>query len=141
MKKGVLIALITGGVILLLIVGFFILTNKGGDTSPEQNANANANSTQMVDCGQITNPSCFSNRMSSCLPVTAKMIATDGTTTIEMTVLGLENNTCHFQRKLNNVLNLDCYFPSGALSWDLIDQSFGNDKGLQSIIDNSCTNV
>jgi len=79
--------------------------------------------------------------MSSCLPVTGKMTGSDGTTSIEMTVLGIENDTCHFQRKINNVLNLDCYFPSGTLNWDLIDQTFGNDKGLQSVVDDSCTNV
>jgi hypothetical protein len=134
MKKGVLIGIIAGAV-LILVVGFFILTNNKG--TQEQNTDPN----QMVDCGTMTDPSCFSNRMSSCLPVSGKMIATDGSTVIEMTVIGLENNTCHFQRKLNNVLNLDCYFPSGTLSWDLIDQTFGNEKGLQAVVDNSCRNI
>jgi len=136
MKKGVLITLIIAGVILVLIVGFFIFANKG-DNSSQQNVDSN----QMIDCGTMTDPSCFSNRMSSCLPVAGKMVATDGSTVIEMTIIGLENNTCHFQRKLNNVLNLDCYFPSGVLNWDLIDQTFGNDKGLQSVVDSSCKTV
>ncbi len=134
MKKGVLIALIIAGVILVVIVGFLILTR--GNNSQE-----NTDPNQMVDCGIMTNPSCLSNRMSSCLPVTGKMTATDGTTSIDLTILGTVNETCHFQRKINNILNMDCYFPSGALNWDLIDQTFGNDKGLQQIVDDSCTNV
>ena len=135
MKKGVLIALIIVGVILIVVIGFIILTS--GNNSQEQNTDPN----QTVDCGKMTNPTCFSNRMSSCLPVTAEMTATDGTTRIDLTILGSVNETCHFQRKISGVLNLDCYFPNGALNWDLIDQTFGNDKGLQSIVDDSCTNV
>ncbi len=136
MKKGVLITLIVVGVVLVLIVGFFMFANNGNNSS-EQGVDTD----KMVDCGMMTNPSCFSNRMQNCLPVTTELTATDGTTKIDLTILGFVNETCHFQRKVSNVLNLDCYFPSGALNWDLVDQTFGNDKGLQSIVDSSCTNV
>ena len=135
MKKGVLIAIIIGSVLLVFVAGFIILTS--GNNSPNGNTDPN----QMVDCGKMTNPTCFSNRMTDCLPVTAEMTATDGTTRIDLTILGVENEKCHFQRKINNVLNMDCYFPTGSLNWDLIDQMFGNDKGMQSVIDSSCTNV
>jgi hypothetical protein len=135
MKKGILIGVIVG-VLLVLIAGFFILTNNG-NSSQDENADPN----QMVDCGMIQNPSCFSNRMTTCLPVTAKMMGSDGVTSIDMTILGYENETCHFQRKINNVLDLNCYFPKGNLTWDLIDQVFGNDRGLQNIVDDSCKNV
>ena len=93
---------------------------------------------QMVDCGKMEDPGCFMNRMNGCLPVTARMTASDGSTEIEMIILGVENETCHFQRKLNNVLNLNCYFPKGTMNWDTIDQTFGNDKGLQNVVDAAC---
>jgi len=62
---------------------------------------------------------------------------TEGTE-IEITVLGEENGKCHFQRKVKGTVNLECYFPMDNLSWDLIDQTFGNEKGLQDVIDESC---
>lgn len=134
MKRGVLIALIAG-ILLVLIGGFFVLTNNDNNASE-----GGANTTQMIDCGKLQNPSCFSTRMSTCLPVKAQLTGTDGSN-IEIIILGMENGTCHFQREINNVPNLNCYFPDANLTWDLIDQTFGNDKGLQSIVDNSCTNV
>ncbi len=63
---------------------------------------------------------------------------TDGKTAIEISILGIENDKCHFQRKLNNVLSLDCHFPKGTLNMDTLDQTFGNDKGLQKVVDDAC---
>jgi hypothetical protein len=93
---------------------------------------------EMVDCSKTDDPSCFINRMNACLPVTTNMIGSDGTTAIEITILGQVNETCHFQRKLNDVLNLDCYFPKGTMNMDTLDQTFGNDKGLQKVVDDNC---
>jgi len=92
---------------------------------------------EMVDCGQAKDPGCFINRMNQCLPVTAKMTGTDDSA-IDVTILGIVNETCHFQRKLNNVLNLNCYFPKGTMNMDTFDQMFGNDKGLQKVVDDAC---
>lgn len=130
MKRGILISIIAG-VVLALVAGFFILTNNGN------NSYNNMNPDEMVDCSKIQNPSCFVNRMISCLPVTAKLTGTDGSD-IDITIFGYVNETCHFQRKINNVMNLNCYFPNGTLTWDLIDQTFGNEKGLQAVVDSSC---
>ena len=94
--------------------------------------------TGMVDCGKADDPSCFVNRMNQCLPVTAKMVGSDGSTQIDITILGIENETCHFQRKLNDALDLDCHFPKGTMNMDTLDQTFGNDKGLQKIVDDAC---
>jgi len=92
----------------------------------------------IVDCSTVEDPFCFINRMNECLPVTTKMVGTDDSTVIEITILGIENEKCHFQRKINNVLNLDCYFPKGTLNMDTLDQMFGNDKGLQKVVDDAC---
>jgi hypothetical protein len=91
----------------------------------------------MVDCGELKNPQCFLSRMNSCLPVKAKLTGNDGSS-IEMAILGVENEKCHFQRKINSELNLNCFFPKGTLNWETIDQTFGNDHGLQKVVDDAC---
>lgn len=134
-----MIGLIVGIVLILLVVGFFILTNNKGDIPNQTDSQKETNNpNQIMDCGMMKNPSCFANRMNGCLPVTGKMTGTDGSTQIELTILGVENDTCHFQRKINNVVDLNCYFPKGTMSWDTIDQTFGNDKGLQKVVDDAC---
>lgn len=146
MKKVFIIILI----VLILAVaggGLFFFLNNMGTQEETQNPAANEekaaetiapNGQTMVDCGQAKDPTCFLNRLNGCLPVTVRMTGSDGTTAIEMTILGIENEKCHFQRKIDNVLNLDCFFPKGTLSWDTIDQTFGNDKGLQKVVDDAC---
>jgi hypothetical protein len=92
----------------------------------------------MIDCGQMKDPGCFMNRMNECLPVKAQMIGSDNQTKIDLIILGIEDEKCHFQRKINDVMNLNCYFPKGTMNWDTIDQTFGNDRGLQSVVDDAC---
>ena len=118
-------------VLVLIVIGgglFFFFSNNGAQKG-------------IVDCGNLVeNASCFSNRMNTCLPVTGKLTGTDGSN-IEIAILGYENETCHFQRTVENGAGqgLDCYFPKGTpLTLDLIDQTFGNDKGLQKVVDDSC---
>jgi hypothetical protein len=139
MKKGVVIGLVIGVVLILVIVGFFVLTNKNNTNASNENGGSQngVDENQMVDCGKITNPSCFTNRMAECLPVTAELTGTDGSS-IDLTILGVENDTCHFQRKINNVVDMNCYFPKGTMNWDTIGQTLGDDKGLQSVVDEAC---
>ncbi len=132
-KKGLYVII----VILALIViggGALLLTNKGA----EEAAQAPVTESGMVDCGKAKDPGCFMGRMSECLPVTIEMTASDNITKIDLTILGIENEKCHFQRKLNDVVDLNCYFPKGTMNWDTIDQTFGNDKGLQQVVDDAC---
>jgi hypothetical protein len=137
-------------VLALAIAGaglFFVSGNRGAqegvgtgsqaDTPPVADETP-SDEQKMVDCGMGEDPFCFINRMNACLPVTAEMVGSDGTTSIELTILGIENNTCHFQRKINNVLDLDCFFPKGTMNMDTLDQTFGNDKGLQEVVDAAC---
>jgi len=131
-KKGLYIIIVV--LVLIIIGGGILLSNNKGETK-ETPMPATDNS--MVDCGEMRDPVCFSNRMNSCLPVTAKLVGTDGSA-IEISILGEENGTCHFQRKINNVTNLDCFFPKGTMNWNTIDQTFGNDKGLQKVVDDAC---
>jgi hypothetical protein len=140
MKKGAIIGIIVGVVLILLVIGFFLLTNNKGNnnvSNENNNPQSGVNANQMFDCGVMENPQCFTNRMSECLPVTGTLTATDGSP-IQLTILGVENNTCHFQRKINNAVDLNCYFPKGTMNWNTIDQTFGNDHGLQSVIDEAC---
>ena len=132
-------------VLALAVIGgglFFFLNNKGSQketqTPVTETQTPPATKEEMVDCGEAQDPGCFLGRMNGCLPVTTKGMASDGKTTLEITILGVENEKCHFQRKINNVLNLDCYFPKGTLNADTLDQTFGNDKGLQKVVDDAC---
>jgi len=138
-------------VVSILIVGgglFFFLNNNGMQKetednqqitpSPSTSAQVPTDDKTMVDCDQSEDPGCFMNRMNGCLPVTTKMMGADEKTAIEITILGVEDEKCHFQRKINNVLDLDCYFPKGTMNGDTLDQTFGNDKGLQKIVDDAC---
>jgi hypothetical protein len=122
--------------VLIVIVGaiFFLSNNK----SVKEETQAPANENEMVDCGQAKDPGCFMNRMNGCLPVTTKMMGSDGKTSIDITILGVENEKCHFQRKVNDVMDLDCQFSKGTFNSDILDQIFGNDKGLQEVVDNAC---
>ncbi|MFA5084396.1 MAG: hypothetical protein WC475_03415 [Candidatus Paceibacterota bacterium] len=131
----ILYVIITVLVVIVVGGGLFFFSGNKSDTGTGQPEAADQ---KMVDCGETDNPGCFLNRMSGCLPVTAKMMSTDGTTAIEITILGIENDKCHFQRKLNGALNLDCYFPKGTLNMDTLDQIFGNDKGLGELVDEAC---
>ncbi len=138
-------------VLVLVIIGgglFLFFSNKGAEketgageqttSSPSTAAQAPVADKTMVDCGEAKDPGCFLSRMNGCLPVTSKGMASDGKTVLEITILGVENEKCHFQRKINNVLNLDCYFPKGTFNGDTLDQTFGNDKGLQKVVDDAC---
>jgi len=132
-KKGSYIII---AILVLIVVGggIFVLSNKGA----EEGTQAPVTETGMVDCGLAKDPMCFVNRMNGCLPVTVEMTGSDNTTKIELTVLGVENEKCHFQRKINDVTDLNCFFPKGTMNWDVIDQTFGNDKGLQKVVDDNC---
>jgi len=92
----------------------------------------------MVDCSASQDSFCFINRMNECLPVTIQMMGSDNSTKIVITILGVENEKCHFQRKINDVLNLDCFFPKGTMNQNTLDQTFGNEKGLQKVVDDAC---
>jgi hypothetical protein len=143
MSKKVLYAVIVI-LVLVIVVGLIVfsknntLKEASEQTLIEEQALTNATEEEMVDCGQTTDPMCFLSRMNGCLPVTTKMAGSDGSTSIEITILGQENEKCHFQRKINGVMDLDCYFSKGTLNMDTLDQTFGNDKGLQKVVDESC---
>lgn len=135
-------------VVILVVIGglYFALGNKGAqqetETGPQTSTETKESATDqtMVDCGKAENPACFMGRANSCLPVKAQMVGSDNTTQIGLTILGVEDEKCHFQRKVNNVMDLNCYFPKGTNIMNAVDQSFGNDHGLQEVVDTACAN-
>ena len=133
-------------ILVLIIIGgglFFLSGNKDvketGDGQPTTAVETPKIDEETVDCSQAQDPGCFLNRMNQCLPVTTKMTGSDSNTSIDIAVLGVENEKCHFQRKINNALDLNCYFPKGTLNTDTLDQMFGNERGLQKVVDDACT--
>jgi len=153
MRDNKILYIVIAILVLAVICGglFVFLGNKGTQketgagqpttASPSTATQSPATDETMVDCSKTNDPSCFLTRMNGCLPVTTKMTGSDGKTEIEITILGVENDKCHFQRKINNVLSLDCHFPKGTLNMDTLDQTFGNDKGLQKVVDDACKSV
>ncbi|MDD4784553.1 MAG: hypothetical protein WC483_02020 [Candidatus Paceibacterota bacterium] len=99
--------------VLIIVVGFFLFNNKKGDINTTPTTQAPSN--EMVDCGTMEDPSCFMNRMNNCSPVTGKLTGNDGTS-IELIILGQENEKCHFQRKVNGTMDLNCLFPKGTMN-------------------------
>jgi len=144
MEKNTILYVVIVVLILAGVGGFLFLStnnaNKEIGTTPtsETATTTPVADNTMFDCGLAKDPQCFADRMNGCLPVTVKMMGSDNTTSIELTILGVENDTCHFQRKINNVLDLNCFFPKGTMNWDTIDQTFGNEKGLQKVVDSAC---
>lgn len=146
-KKSLYVIII---ILVVIVVGVlvFFLSNKGEQKgiqteTPITNSPSTATETPvvdntMVDCGEAKDPQCFMNRMSGCLPVTVKMVGSDNKTAIQMTILGVEDEKCHFERKINDVVDMNCFFPKGTMNWDTIDQTFGNDRGLQKVVDDAC---
>jgi len=130
----ILVSILIGG-------GIFFSGNKDVQKetpTPVEENQMPADDKTMVDCGQAQDPGCFINRMNGCLPVTTKMTGSDNKTAIEITILGVENEKCHFQRKINNVADLNCFFSKGTLNTDTLGQMFGTDKGLQKVVDDAC---
>ncbi len=136
MKKNVLLFS------MIVLISMLSGCNTGNQPNLENaanNAQNNALNTSMVDCTGNQNPSCFLERLGPCLPTTVKMSGTGGVE-ITLIVSGYVNEKCHFQRTVagNSFLNLDCYFPKGTLNSNVLDQTFGNDHGLQKLVDESC---
>jgi len=141
MKKhlNIIIAVIILAIIVLGVL-MFMKAKKPLKNSSTPTTSVNTEE-QMIDCSQSTDPQCFLSRVSTCSPVKAAMTSTDGNINIEIAILGIENGKCHFQRKINDALNLDCYFSKENLTGDVIDQTFGNDHGLQEIVDEACKSI
>ncbi|HNU96803.1 MAG TPA: hypothetical protein PKL86_01015 [Candidatus Portnoybacteria bacterium] len=130
MKKTIIVIV----AIIIVGVGILLLTSNK-NTNMEKNLSDGTS--QMVDCGTIEDPMCFLERMGSCLPTTAKLTGTEGQD-ITITILGNENGKCHFQRKISNTVDMNCYFPNATITSEILDQVFGNDRGLQELVDTSC---
>ncbi len=141
MSKKVLYAVMVI-LVLVIVIGLIVFsknnTLKEASEQTQIETQATVIEEEMIDCGQAEDPGCFLSRMNGCLPVTTKMVGSDGSTSIDLTILGQENEKCHFQRKINGVMDMDCYFSKGTLNSDTLDQMFGNDKGLQKVVDESC---
>jgi len=143
MKKVLGFSLLVIMVLVLTACGSKKTTLNSVDTNQDQVVNVSTTTstvdkTTMVDCSASQDSFCFINRMNECLPVTIQMMGSDNSTKIVITILGVENEKCHFQRKINDVLNLDCFFPKGTMNQNTLDQTFGNEKGLQKVVDDAC---
>lgn len=110
MKRGVAIGIIVGIVLILLIIGFFVLTNRPKD---------NQNNTQNLN----------QDAFSSCQAATRTTPFGQGEYIIK--VIGVENELCHWQSSLqmpNLNQTKDCFYPLDKMSDKAFQHLFGQDK-------------
>jgi len=139
MTKNKIIYIIAIVLVLIIIGGglFFFLGNIGA----QKKVGVKQGET-IVDCSKediLSNAKCFSDRMFMCLPVTW-VTTTAARITVAVTILGLEDGKCNFERKINNIVDLNCYFSEEAYKtgFNLIAQTLGMDRNLQNLIDTEC---
>jgi hypothetical protein len=118
-KKGVLIGIIVGVVLILIVAGFFILTNNPGSQN-----NQNLNQDTFSACQSSTQTTPFGQ---------------GGTYTIS--VIGLENGNCHWRYSLqlpglNQTQN--CYYPLSDMSSKAFEHLFGQDKTGTECLSDVC---
>jgi len=102
-KKGLYIIIVVLAVI-IIGGGILLLGNNGTGKKTQEPATetpaaetsvietpAAESENEMVDCGLAEDPMCFMTRMNECLPVTVQMTSSDGTTRIDMTIFGVED--------------------------------------------------
>jgi len=137
MTKSKILYIVIAALVLVAIGGglFFFLNNKRAqkEVGVEQ-------SEAIFDCSGKSKD-CFLDRMIKCTPVTVET-TTASKIIFGVTIFGMENEICHLERKINNVVDLSCYFPYEVLlskGMDLMAQIFGGDKGLQKEIDAACS--
>lgn len=141
-NKGLLIG-ITLGVVILLIVGFFIFTNRGNTDKSQSNIgnpnldNTNSSSQASNGLSVCTEMSCFMSSFSSCNPAEIDMPTNDNQL-VEITIEGFVNEKCHYTMHMNGILAADCYFNKEDLNEKVLNQMFGNDEGQKEITEAAC---
>lgn len=124
MKKGDLI--VVGIVVLIIIVGFLALTNRGNER--EQGSE---NSVKKCNSAPCLAPYFYLCNLSELTMVLEGK-------SIKVEVLGYVNERCHFKMSFENVTGADCYFRQEDLTEKVLNQMFGNQEGQDAIILESC---
>lgn len=83
------------------------------------------------------NMSALSKNFLACTQYSLTSPSSDNTQSFTVSILGIENSKCHYKLDVGGH-GLDCLFPTSALSGKLLNQVFGNEEGLSSVVSDNC---
>jgi len=116
----------------LLLISRNIFKTRDVNTSYDYNQTANL---ERIKCEDIQ---CLTGYFLTCEPSEYKYTAKEGS--ISFIVYGWQGSKCHFQTKGTASLpSDDCFFDAINLNAKTLNQLFGNEEGLQYVIDQSCS--
>jgi hypothetical protein len=136
MKKGVVIGIIAG-IVLILIIGFFVFANNNSNNNLN-NADISENEPQKSSEEKIicNDPPCLGRYFPVCTP--AELTMSQGDKSFIISIKGFENEKCHFTMVMDGVTAADCYFKKEQLTDKVLNQMFGNKEGQDAIIAEAC---
>lgn len=120
-----------------VIIAAFILIGLifiSGCNTPANNSNTGGQTAnEKVICKDL---SCIGSNFPSCKP--SELIMNSGGQSVTISILGFENEKCHYTMAFGNVTSANCYFNKEDLTEKVLNQMFGNKEGQDAIIAQAC---
>ncbi|HRY76899.1 MAG TPA: hypothetical protein P5524_01915 [Candidatus Paceibacterota bacterium] len=134
-SKTTLLIIIAVIIVAALAVYFFVFYKPGQNAAPIAGATptATANAEKVV----CTDGPCIASHFYGCTSAEIAITDPNSTTTVTVSVLGTENDKCHFQMNVAGH-GLDCLFAKENLNESVLNQVFGNEAGQSQVVSNSC---
>ncbi len=138
-NKTTLLIIIAVVIVAALAVYFFVFYKPSqnvvpvGEATPTATASPTANAEKVV----CTDGPCIASHFYGCTSAEIAITDPNSTTTVTVSVLGTENDKCHFQMNVAGH-GLDCLFAKENLNESVLNQVFGNEAGQSQVVSNSC---
>jgi len=136
MKNKTTLLIIAAVVIVAALAIYFFVFRK---TNPSNYAPVGEATPTATNAGKVvcTTGPCIAANFYSCTPAELIMTDPNSTTSITLSVLGTENEKCHYQMNAAGH-GLDCFFAKESLNENVLNQMFGNEVGQAKIVSDSC---
>lgn len=121
--------------LIILLIGMIFIIGCNKQTT-QTSTPPQASQSQQSGPVKCNDPPCLAPRFFSCIP--AELVMSSGNQSVKISVLGLENERCHFTMVFGNVTAADCYFKKEDLTEKVLNQMFGNQEGQDAIIAEAC---
>ncbi len=86
-----------------------------------------------VKCNDVP---CLGRNFPSCTP--AELVMSSGGQSVKISILGFENERCHYTMAFGNITTADCHFKKENLNNQVLNQLFGNKEGQDAVIAEAC---
>lgn len=138
-NKTTLLIIIAVVIVAALAIYFFVFHKNPSNYAPVAGATPTATASPTANAGKVvcTNGPCIAANFYSCTPAELIMTDPNSSTSITISVLGTENDKCHYQMGVADH-GLDCLFAKENLNENLLNQMFGNEVGQAQIVTDSC---